>query len=248
MTELTELDDGGSDGGEGASDDTGGKAAHTEPKRRRTRVRRIADRELEREDWLAVARQMLIEEGISAVRVERLAKTLGVTRGGFYWRYRNLDELHAELVEDWRATNGRGLFAGLGPSADLSDRFDEMVPNWLDEKGYSPAWDTAMREWARLSPHVRAAVHAVDAERVTTLQEMFIEDGLTKDAALVRARVLYFHQVGFYALDTYETRKRRHELLPLYKAALTGHDPDGLLAPRPRTGKRRKATPAPPEE
>jgi AcrR family transcriptional regulator len=215
----------------------------TDPKpeqHRRTRVRRIADRELEREDWLAVARQTLIEEGISAVRVERLAKTLGVTRGGFYWRYRNLDELLAALVEDWRASNGRALFAVLGQSKSLSDRFDATVRIWLDEKGYSPAWDTAMREWARVSPHVAAAVHAVDAERLAVLQEMFIEDGLSEDAALVRARVLYFHQMGYYTLDNHESRKRRHELLPMYKAALTGLDPAGLLARRsPVKGARR---------
>jgi AcrR family transcriptional regulator len=194
-------------------------------------MRRIADRELEREDWLAIARKTLIEEGISAVRVERLAKALGVTRGGFYWRFRNLEELLALLVEDWRGSNGRALFAILGQAKTLSERFDEVVRIWLDERGYSPAWDTAMRVWGRVSPHVRAAVQAVDAERIAVLQTMFQDDGLSEDAALVRARILYYHQMGYYALDVHESRKRRQELLPVYKAALTGADPGGLLEP-----------------
>ena len=203
--------------------------ASTAKTSRRTRVRRFADRELEREDWLAVARRTLIEEGISAVRIERLAKSLGVTRGGFYWRFRNLEELHAALLEDWRASNSRSLFEVLAKSNNLSDRFDDVARIWLEEKGYSPAWDTAMREWGRVSSHVAAAVHAVDAERIAVLQRMFTDDGLQANAALVRARILYFHQMGYYALDIHENRKRRHDLMPIYKAALTGLDPSGLL-------------------
>ncbi|TDV33832.1 TetR family transcriptional regulator [Paraburkholderia caballeronis] len=190
----------------------------------------MADRELTREDWLAIARQTLIEEGISSVRIERLANTLGVTRGGFYWRYRNLEELQAALVEDWRASNGRALFSILEQSKTLSDRFDEVIRIWLDEKSYSAPWDTAMREWGRVSPHVKAAVQAVDEERLAVLQAMFTDAGLAGDAALVRARILYYHQMGYYALDVYESRKRRQELMPFYKAALIGLDPEGLLA------------------
>jgi AcrR family transcriptional regulator len=175
---------------------------------------------------------MLIEEGITAVRVERLAKTLGVTRGGFYWRFRSLKELLAALLEDWRATNSRALLGILERSVDLSDRFDNVARIWLEEQGYSPSWDTAMREWGRISSHVAAAVHAVDAERIALLQKMFTDEGVETDVALVRARILYYHQMGYYALEIHESRKRRLELVPIYKAALTGLDPDRLLKRR----------------
>jgi hypothetical protein len=89
-----------------------------------------------------------------------------------------------------------------------------------------------MREWGRVSPHVKAAVHAVDEERLTVLQAMFKEAGLSEDASLIRARILYYHQMGYYALEVYESRKRRLELMSTYKAALTGLDPDGLLSRR----------------
>lgn len=205
--------------------------SESDKKARRTRVRRMADRELEREDWVAVARQALIDEGIGAVRIERLAKTLGVTRGGFYWRFRNLEELLAALVEDWRTSNSRALLDILDTAGDLSTRFDQTVQIWLDEKGFLPAWDSAMRDWGRISPHIAAAVQTVDSERISVLQKMFVDAGLGEQAALVRARILYYHQVGYYALDVHESRTQRQQLIPIYKAALTGIDPDGLLAP-----------------
>lgn len=198
---------------------------------RRTRVRRMADRELERSDWLDAARRALIEEGVGAVRIERLATSLGVTRGGFYWRFRNLEELHIALVEDWRASNSRALLGLLDRAVDLSGRFDEMVRIWLDGKGFDPAWDSAMRDWGRISPHVAAAVQAVDADRIGVLQKMFADAGLSERVALVRARILYYHQVGYFALGVHESRQQRRELIPIYKAALTGLDPEQLLPP-----------------
>jgi AcrR family transcriptional regulator len=195
----------------------------------RTRVRRIADRELEREDWLITARKLLIAEGFNAVRVERLAKVLGVTRGGFYWRFKKLGELQQALVEDWRRSNSRSLLAATRGPGGLSRRFDRVVQVWLHELDYDHAWDTAMREWGRADPVVANVVHEVDDERLAALQAMFAEAGLPNDAALVRARVLYYHQVGYYAMDVRESMARRRALLPLYKAALSGLDPEALM-------------------
>jgi AcrR family transcriptional regulator len=200
----------------------------TEPARR-TRVRRIADRELTRDDWIHAARQSLIEEGIGAVRVERLAKKFGVTRGGFYWRFHNLEDLQDALVQDWRAANSKSFYEALATNGDLATRFNAMVTVWVEERDYSPRWDSAMRDWGRISPAVANVVHAVDDERIDALQGMFSDAGLSSDVALVRARIVYYHQVGYYALGVRETLARRRHLLPLYEAALTGIDEAGLL-------------------
>jgi hypothetical protein len=46
--------------------------------------------------------------------------------------------------------------------------------------------------------------------------------GHAEDEAFVRARIFYFHQVGYYAMDVRESREQRLRLLPLYTKALTG--------------------------
>jgi AcrR family transcriptional regulator len=191
----------------------------------------MADRELEREDWVATARKVLIAEGVAAVRIERLANVLGVTRGGFYWRFRNLSELHQALIEDWRENNTASLLAAVASKGELAERFDRVVRVWIQERDFSPAWDSAMREWARVDAAVATVVHAVDDQRIEALQAMFADAGLAPDAALVRARVLYYHQVGYYALGVRETMARRLKLLPYYRAILTGLGADALLTP-----------------
>jgi AcrR family transcriptional regulator len=50
---------------------------------------------------------LLIAGGVEHVRIGRLSKILGVTRGGFYWLFKSRDELLSELLLDWQRTNTR---------------------------------------------------------------------------------------------------------------------------------------------
>ena len=52
---------------------------------------------LGREIWLDTARQALIEEGTAGVEINKLAKRLGSSRGGFYWFFKSQAHLLEEL-------------------------------------------------------------------------------------------------------------------------------------------------------
>ena len=56
---------------------------------------------LSRLSWIKTAFDTLYEEGIEQVRVERLAKKLKVTKGSFYWHFRDRAELLDALIEYW---------------------------------------------------------------------------------------------------------------------------------------------------
>ncbi len=55
-----------------------------------------------RQDWVVAGLHTLAENGIDAVRVERLAKALGVSKGPFYWRFADRAELLAAMMEFWQ--------------------------------------------------------------------------------------------------------------------------------------------------
>ncbi|MFZ8428715.1 hypothetical protein ACO1NA_14415, partial [Staphylococcus aureus] len=82
---------------------------------------------------------------------------------------------------------------------------------WVDilvnEQHYSPQWDAAVRDWARVSPKAALAVRRNDDERIAIVRQMFIDMGYEETQAFVRARIAYFHQVGYYALGVQETRE-----------------------------------------
>lgn len=201
------------------------KAAATPPERRRKTARSGAlatEDTLDRSDWIAAARRAFIRGGVSAVKVDKLAKTLKVTRGGFYWRFDGRPDLLDALVEDWRATNSSSMLAALrGPGTPM-ERFRSLMDVWISEKGFDPAFDMAMRDWARVSPKVAKIVGEVDDERIEAFHQLFLAAGYSDDEAFIRARIVYFHQVGYYAMGVKEERQRRMTLAEIYFKVLTG--------------------------
>ncbi len=176
-----------------------------------------------RDEWLTEARKTLIREGIAGVKVERLAKKLGVTRGGFYWFFKSRSDLLDALLEDWEQTNTAPLFntvENAGP--DGHDQFEQLVRAWIAEKSFSPAYDAAMRDWARTSAKARTCVARVDNKRIGLLSDIFQRMGYNDEEAFIRARITYFHQVGYYSIGIHESQDIREAYLPLYNKVLTG--------------------------
>ena len=52
-------------------------------------------------DWVRAATDLLVTKSIDAVRVDVLAKQLDVTRGSFYWHFKNRDDLLNQVLQDW---------------------------------------------------------------------------------------------------------------------------------------------------
>jgi len=176
-----------------------------------------------RQGWLDAARAILIREGIAGVKVDRIARRLKVTRGGFYWFFDSHKQLLEALLADWEERNTEGFKAVLRESGrNGMAEFQVLVDLWLDEKNYSPAWDAAVRDWARVSSKVANAVRRTDDIRIDVLRQLFLDMGCEEQEAFVRARICYFHQVGYYALGVRESREERLRLMPLYTRVLTG--------------------------
>ncbi len=177
-----------------------------------------------RADWIAAARELLIEGGIEHVRIDRLAKSLDVTRGGFYWLFKSRDDLLEELLEDWRLSNTKPFEKILNAEHKGLDELDTLFDLWLEEQEYRPAYDSAVRDWARMSGQVAETVKAVDARRIELMNHIFLDLGYPPDEALVRARIAYFHQVGYYILGLGESKEDRTKVRHLYSKVLSGVD------------------------
>lgn len=178
---------------------------------------------LGKEAWLKAARDSLIRHGIASVQIGKLARKLRATRGGFYWFFNSREELLDQLLEDWEETNTAAWKAVLADSERQGmSEFLALVDMLIHEKNFSPRWDASVRDWARISPKAAAAVRANDDERIAIIKQMFLDMGYEDSHAFVRARIVYFHQIGYYAVGIQETREQRLKLLPLYVEFLTG--------------------------
>jgi AcrR family transcriptional regulator len=176
-----------------------------------------------REEWLDVAREALIREGVEAVTVQSISRKLGVTRGGFYGYFGSRSALLKRLLNDWQDVNTRALRRIADRSrGDGAQQFKELVSMWIEDDDYSPEYDAAVRDWARRSAEVAGRVHRVDGERIKLIQRIFQNLGYRGLESQIRARVTYYHQVGYYALAVHESRPARRRLSPMYTRVLAG--------------------------
>ncbi len=180
-----------------------------------------------REDWLNVALRVLIDEGAAAVKVMTLAQRLGCSRSSFYWFFNDREAMLQALLHLWRARNTHAIVERAGrPAARVSKAVLNVFECWADPALFDAKLDFAVREWARRSPEVALAVHDADEERLAALTAMFARFGADDKEAVVRARTLYFMQIGYYALEVRETNLQRNALLQQYVEVFSGEVPD----------------------
>ena len=185
---------------------------------------------LGRADWVDAARTLLVKDGISAVRITRLAAFLGVTRGSFYWHFQSRQDLLDALLADWARRNTRAILEAVAGADDLIDAVLAFFDCWMLHEEFLPRLDSAVRDWARQDQAVKQAVRLADEARILVLAKAFEKSGLAGRAALIRARILYFAQVGYYALDIEEALEERFGYLEDYVLGFTGQDIEPLRA------------------
>jgi AcrR family transcriptional regulator len=176
---------------------------------------------LTRDDWIAAARKALIKGGVAAIKVDHLARQIGVTRGSFYWHFRDRNELLKSLLQAWKQSDPfrRVMQHHAGkPVYQLA----EFFCIWLRPGEFDPDYDSAVRDWARVSTAAAQLVRQVDETRLDILRTLFQALGLSKLEADIRARVMYYHQVGYYALRIRETMDYRRSVFPTYFKVLVG--------------------------
>jgi AcrR family transcriptional regulator len=145
---------------------------------------------LTKADWLRAARRALLRGGVGAVRVERLATDLGVTKGSFYWHFAGRPQLLDALLSEWEAEADL-LIGAIGASEGhgLQPLLLQLAENVrASEEGEVPS-DAAIFAWAAVDPAIAARVQAAEEERVGLL------------AALIgnreKAELAYMAYLGF---------------------------------------------------
>ena len=145
--------------------------------------------------WLRAGLEALRKGGVAAVRVERLAADVGVTKGSFYWHFRDRGALLDALLEFWSREMTDAEFERIhGLRAGLAARLLALAEDVL-EKGMG-RYDPAIRAWGRTDRKVAAAVAQVDRRRVRALTGFFEEGGFGTAQARTRARVFYTFLLG----------------------------------------------------
>jgi AcrR family transcriptional regulator len=179
-----------------------------------------------REDWLNVARDILISEGVGQVKVLGIAERLDVSRSSFYWYFKSRKDLLNHLLDDWNTTNTGIMVHHTELVAEtITGALNNFFRCVVDPEGFNHQLDFAVREWARRDGSVRRVIDRADATRHAAIMRMFLRHGYEPAEADIRARVLYYQQIGYYALDLAETLEERLSRVAGYLYCFTGVQP-----------------------
>ena len=186
-------------------------------------------KQLTRTDWLVEALQLCIQ-GIDQVRVAPLAQSMGVTTGSFYWHFKNREDLLQSLVSYWKDKNTAAITDSIAGASSLAEGILKFFETCVDAEQFDPRLDLALREWARRSEEIRELFDGEDAARIDALCHFYRRFDYPMPQALIRARVLYYSQIGFYALGTSESLNTRLGYTEAYFEAFTGRQLSTLEA------------------
>lgn len=188
----------------------------------KTSVQEQEQRILIRQDWIAAARQVLIDKGVGGIKLRALSESLGATTGAFYWQYRNLEELLEDVRQDWAERNTAPFtraIAAAGPSG--MQQYIAYVRTLVLGDEFNPRYDNAIRDWAHSDKRTADVLREIEIFRINQLREVFAAMGFEGHEALIRARVTYFHQAGYNAMQITETQEERLLNIPYYAEILT---------------------------
>ena len=186
----------------------------------------IGNIKVTREDWLNVAMDVLISDGVERVKVLALAERMGVSRSSFYWYFKSRQDLLDALLKTWEQTNTAGLVGQAGATAKTVTA--AVLNVWrctANPALFNTALDFAVRDWARRSGPVRNLLDQSDARRVEALTQMFQRYEFPEVEAVARAKALYYMQLGYDMAGVNESGSYRLGMTPEYLKVFTGQEP-----------------------
>ncbi|GIK50134.1 MAG: TetR/AcrR family transcriptional regulator [Hyphomonadaceae bacterium] len=159
-----------------------------------TGARRNPESPLDAAAWVEAALDMLAEGGIDAVRVDPLAKRLGVTRGSFYWHFTDRAALHTAMLKEWRKRQSYRIGSRIEsqtPAPDERLKQTLALPNSSLRAKRAGAIELAIRLWARRDAEAAKAVRHIDRVRLNYYARLYGEMGLAPADARKRAFMFY---------------------------------------------------------
>ncbi len=154
--------------------------------------RGVTDR-LTTTDWIKHGLRTLAGHGENALKVGALAAGLNVSRGSFYWHFKDIEDYRQALLREWRERAGAQVIRDIDTTITGPARLTALMRLGFEE---DRRLDRAIRSWATSDPSAAAAVASVDLQRVAYIAKLLTESGVVGRRAMPRAEFIYWAYIG----------------------------------------------------
>lgn len=151
------------------------------------------------DDWLQAGYAIVADEGLHALKLDRLCQRLHVTKGSFYWHFADMAAYRQALIESWTQLKDqeRRDIEAL-QDAEPRERLSQMMASLVRPTHWT--LERAMREWARSDNTIAAAIQAADRRLLKQVRQAFRDYGFDADEAELRATTTFAAGIGLLHL------------------------------------------------
>lgn len=168
-----------------------------------------------RERWITAGLAALATGGPRAVRIEALAKDLGVTKGGFYGFFADRDALLEAMLDQWEHESiDESIATARLEGGDARTRIHRLGHLTFSDDHLLPI-DLAIRDWARQDDAVAARLRRVDSRRMEELRLHIGTFCYDPDEVEARSLLAFCAAIGSHFLAAEHDGRTRAEVLAL---------------------------------
>jgi AcrR family transcriptional regulator len=163
------------------------------------KIRKSSNSHLTAEDWERAALRIITTKGVKALAVEPLARSLGVSKGSFYWHFRSRKALLRSALLRWEREESQEFIRTLESVDDPRERLRQLILQV--SKG---SWNCSLHSnlSAAADHHtVRPILRRVTGRRIEYVRKCYLDLGLSDRAAQHRAALAYTLYVGYIHLN-----------------------------------------------
>lgn len=170
---------------------------------------------ISRARWLEEGLRALAAGGPDAVRIEPLAKTLGVSRGGFYWHFKDRRALLEEMLDTWERTSVDEVIERVEREGGDATARLRGLSAVADSNDHLLTIDLAVRDWARRERTVAKRLRRVDNRRMEYLRSLFGAVCSDRDDVEARCMIVFSLWIANHFIAADHGSRSRAEVLEL---------------------------------
>lgn len=176
-------------------------------------------------DWVQAGFRALTQRGLLGIKAESIARDLNVSKGSFYWHFKNINALKVSMLDHWQEAATQDIIAYvLASDHEPRRQLENLLVMSTDNEISSPyggvGAEAAIREWARTSEEAEEVVLKVDAARLDFVRQLLVASGQPTVLATQHANLIYSSLIGLQQLAAQDSVKPQLDLLHLLTLVL----------------------------
>jgi AcrR family transcriptional regulator len=168
-----------------------------------------------RTSWIQEGLRALGFGGPDAVRIEKLAQALGVTKGGFYWHFEDRPALLEEMLDAWeRLVVDEAMVRVEGGGGDARAKLRRLFGLASSSPDLMKI-ELAVRDWARRDKAVAKRLRRIDNRRMDYMRSLFGDFCPDEDEVEVRCMLVMSLFIGNHFMAADHGARSRADVLKL---------------------------------